>query len=492
MSETIVSTKYGKVDGFEENGIHKWLGIPYAKPPVGDLRYKRTVECEPWTDTLSAKAFGSRPWQFMDMKAVRKIKASEDCLSINIWGPVKRNNCPVFVYFYGGANTSGESSDPMYDGTSFAKNGIIYACFNYRLGPLGFYDFSIYDKSFESNCGFADQIAGLKWVHDNIEAFGGDPDNITICGESAGGTAVYDLLAAPSAKGLFKRAIAMSGLADDAVSPRQNKLNVDLFLQKMNIKADDLSALKTIDPSEMITAAGWMFQNNNTVYPGIFVPGPVIDDLLPQKPWEAMKDGSAEGIDCIFGTCRDEATLFFMMKILPTSWEDVRKMLELSGCPEKFGELKKVYSNKNDKKALQELFRDRLFWAHSVLCADAQSTHAKVYAYRNDFEYMLMKLAGLGAMHGSDVGMALNTSGGTLDKASIGTPKARKIRMREYVHGAWVNFAKTGDPNGSLPINWELYDRENKATFIFNDNCTIEKNPRAEAFAIWKDLKLYE
>ena len=126
-----------------------------------------------------------------------------------------RESDALYLYiFTEGPIPAVESSDPMYSGASFARNGIIYACFNYRLGPLGFYDFSIYDKSFDSNCGLADQIAGLKWVKENIEAFGGDPENITICGESAGGTAVYDMLAAPTAKGLFKRAIAMSGLAD--------------------------------------------------------------------------------------------------------------------------------------------------------------------------------------------------------------------------------------------------------------------------------------
>ena len=492
MTGTLISTKYGKLEGFQEDGITKWLGIPYAKPPVGELRYKRTVECEPWKGILAVKEFGPRPYQFMDNKLVRKLSVSEDCLHINIWGPLERKRCPVFVYFYGGANTSGESSDPMHSGASFARNGIIYACFNYRLGPLGFYDFSIYDKSFDSNCGLADQIAGLKWVKENIEAFGGDHENITICGESAGGTAVYDMLAAPTAKGLFKRAIAMSGLADDAVSPTHNRLNMDLFLKKMHIRHENISILKTIDPAEMITAAGWMFQSNNTVYPGIFVPGPVIDDLLPQKPWEAMQNGSAEGVDCIFGTCRDEATLFFMLKILPRSWDDVGRMLELSGCPEKLEELKRIYTEKKEKKALQSLFRDRLFWAHSVLCSNVQSGRGRVYAYRNDFEYSFLKFAGLGAMHGSDVGMALNTSGGKLDKASIGTSGKRKARIRKYVHGAWVNFAKTGDPNGTLPIEWVPYDEETRATMIFNDECTIENNPRSEAFEVWKDIKLYE
>ena len=107
MTGTLISTKYGKLEGFQEDGITKWLGIPYAKPPVGELRYKRTVECEPWKGILSVKEFGPRPYQFMDNKLVRKLSVSEDCLHVNIWGPLERKRCPVFVYFYGGANTSG-------------------------------------------------------------------------------------------------------------------------------------------------------------------------------------------------------------------------------------------------------------------------------------------------------------------------------------------------------------------------------------------------
>lgn len=489
--DAIVKTKYGSVEGFERDGVARWYGIPFAKPPVGNLRFKRAEAPERWDGVRQAKAFGARPFQFIDVKAAAKLSWSEDCLYANVWAPPGAERCPTFVYFYGGANVSGEASDPMYDGSSFARKGIVYVGFNYRLGPLGFYDFTMFDKGFESNCGVSDQIMGLRWVKENIRAFGGDPDNITICGESAGGTAVYDMLAAPSAKGLFSKAIAMSGLADDTVHPRQNRLNVELFLDKMGMGPSDVPKLKAMEPGAMLKAADWVYNKNNSVYPGIFVPGPVIDDLLPDKPWEAMEKGRAAGVDCVFGTCRDEGTLFSLLKMIPATWKEVERMLDLNGLSARLPEFKAAYGGQSERKAMQALFRDRLFWAHSVKCADAQSGHAKVYAYRSDIVFPLLRLAGLGAMHGSDIGTALNTETGAMNMVSKGMPKARKATLRGYVHGSWVNFAKTGNPDGATPVAWKRYDAASRPTMIFDDACRLELNPRAEAYELWKNVELY-
>jgi para-nitrobenzyl esterase len=486
-----VKTKYGMVEGFEADGIRRWFGIPFAKPPVGELRFKRTRECEPWDGVRQTREFGPRPFQFMDVKAARKLPWSEDCLYLNVWAPGDAERCPVFVYYYGGANVSGDGSDPMYDGSAFARDGVVYVTFNYRLGPLGFYDFSPWNRKFESNCGVADQIMGLRWVRENIRGFGGDPDNITICGESAGGTAVYDMLAAPSARGLFRRAIAMSGLADDTVHPRQNRLNMELFLGKMGMEPKDVPRLLTMEPPAMLKAADWVYRKNNTVYPYIFVPGPVIDDLLPKKPWEAMADGDAKGIDCVFGTCRDEGTLFSLLRMFPTTWEGPECMAELNGCVDKLPALRSLYAGMGTKKALQAFSRDRAFWVHSVKCADAQSRHARVYAYRNDIVFPLLKLTGLGAMHGSDIGTALDTATGAMNMVSAGISRKRKRTLRGYVHGAWVNFARTGDPNGTIPVRWEPYDERRRPTMILNDTCAMAMNPRGEAFEVWKDIELY-
>lgn len=489
----VVQTKYGKVEGFEAGGVNKWFGIPYAKPPIGELRFKRPQECSKWDGVRPAKAFSNRPIQFNKLLGMAtNLPQSEDCLYANVWTPKDADKCPVFVWIYGGANCSGEGSDPTYFGESFAQKGVVFVNYNYRLGPLGFYDFSSFDKSFDSNCGFADQLAGVRWVKENIAAFGGDPDNITICGESAGGTAVYDLLACPSAQGLFNKAIAQSGLAGSTVFPQSQRLNVELFLQKMKMKPENVHLLKTVNPLKMKSAADWVFKHNCSIYPGIFAPGPMVDDLLPWQPWEAIEKGVSKGVDVIFGTCHDEGTLFVALKAFPWSWSLVENMLSFNHSPEKLPLLKELYYGRTEKQAMQELARDRAFWADYVKCADAQQNHSKVWAYRYDFVTTLMKISGMGAMHATDIGIALDTHKGNYNKGFQFTPKHRLQRIRGYMHGAWVNFVKYGDPNGSLPLKWDTYDDKERTTYIFNDKCSIEKNPNARNFEVWKDIALYQ
>jgi para-nitrobenzyl esterase len=216
---TTVEIKYGTVEGFKENGLAKWFRVPFAEPPVGELRFRRAVECEKWNGIRSCKQHGNKPIQFASLSQTKAISESEDCLYLSIWrSDNEKKKLPVFVWIYGGAFIAGECSEPGYDGSTFAKEDILYVAINYRLGVLGFYDFTGYDKeNFDSNCGLSDQIMALKWIKENIEAFGGDSENITIAGESAGGTSVCNLLAAPTAKGLFHKAISQSGLPDYGV-----------------------------------------------------------------------------------------------------------------------------------------------------------------------------------------------------------------------------------------------------------------------------------
>ena len=178
--DLIVTTKKGQVEGFEGDGVHKWFGIPFAKPPVGELRFKRAQEAEPWAGVRACREMGPSPLQFGCGMMAEITKSdtpkSEDCLYLNVWAPKEAKKQPVFVYIYGGANHMGEAAVPEYDLTAFAKEGVVGVTFNYRLGPLGFYNFHKLDSSFDSNCAPSDMIMALKWVHENIEAFGGDPE----------------------------------------------------------------------------------------------------------------------------------------------------------------------------------------------------------------------------------------------------------------------------------------------------------------------------
>jgi para-nitrobenzyl esterase len=499
--DTRVETKYGVMEGFKENGLIKWFGIPFAQPPVGELRFRRAVECEKWTGVKECKTFGNKPVQFPPFEPRRmpknmKIPESEDCLYLNIWRPDNgKKKLPVFVWIYGGAFHMGEGSDPTYDGSAFAQKDILYVTFNYRVGVLGFYDFTIYDQEhFDSNCGLSDQIMALKWVKENIEAFGGDPDNITIAGESAGGASVCCLLAAPSAKGLFHKAIVQSGLPGCTGSKNSMKYNVDIFLEQMKMTPESVSSLRMMDAQAMIKAATYVQTNNCRLYPGILVPGPTLDDLLPESPVDAIPKGSAAGMKLIIGTNHDEGMLLIRMKMFPDSWEMVEKMCQLNHCEEKLPELYKLYRDKGkEKNQLNLLVRDRAFLVDSIKVADGQSQYADVWMYRFDYAPLLARLMGFNAMHGCEVPIALNTlrSNGFLSSVWRGTSRKTKEKFIREMHTAWVNFAKSGNPNGHLDFEWEPYDSGKRKTLIFDKQSHMQENPDKDSYEVWKEIDLY-
>ena len=406
----------------------------------------------------------------------------EDCLTLNIWAPAKAEKAPVFIWIYGGGNHFGDTVTRFYQLDSFARSGVIGVSFNYRLGPFGFYDFSKIDDSFDSNCAASDMILAAGWVKENIEAFGGDADNITICGQSAGGTGVFALLAAPSARGTFNKAIAMSGVPGNITTQRTQDMNNSIFFKNLGIKPDEVLKLKTMSYEEIRDACITISAERDNQYPGSFVSGHVIDDLLPQKPWDALADGAAADVKCIFGTTRDEGTIYHMK-----SWDKIEEMLKNSGYPEKLPLFKEIYGNLKEKKAMQQISTDRMSWVDTVRCSLAQSKHGLVYSYRFDFVPPMLKMLRMGAMHGSDIFPALDNS----IKAS-GKRSKQSERMAGIMHGAYINFVKTGDPNADLQVRWEPYEEQKRATYIFNETCHVEHDPYRKTFDVWEDIALYE
>lgn len=495
MDSLVKDTKYGQVEGIELNGINMWLGVPFAQPPVGKLRFKRARELEPWNGIKKCAEMADGPVQFatgaMKKMTNEKHPKSEDCLYLNIKAPKNVNKAPVFVWIYGGANSVGEASTPEYYTDAFCRDGIIGVSFNYRVGALGFYDFSKLDCRFESNCAASDMITAMKWIHENIAEFGGDPANVTICGESAGGTAVYTLLSAPSAKGTFQKAIAQSGLASNITGYETHKLNNKLFFDQLGIEENDIGKLLTMPVEDMVRAGEYVLAHNNDEFPGILVTGPVIDDLIPWTPWEAMKNGNAEGVKCIFGTCRNEGNLFYLLKMTPTSWKQVARMLKLNNMSDRFQELKSLYAGISEKEAMQSLCRARMFWVDSINCTIAQSQHNDTYSYRYDFEPFIPKLIGLHATHGMDICCGLDTWKGAMSLANILTSKRRLKKIHKNMHGSFVNFCKHGKPGVIDGVNWEQYTKQNKFTFVYNDKCNKILNPNEKEYLFWKNIHLY-
>ncbi|MBS7527247.1 carboxylesterase/lipase family protein [Fusibacter paucivorans] len=501
---TTVKTQYGTVQGFQEDGLVKWFGIPFAKPPIDELRFRRAQPCEKWQDTKLCHKFGNKPFQFYPFEvgeipeAYRIIPESEDCLTLNIWRPDhEQKKLPVIVWIYGGAFTVGESSDATYDGSSFAANDVMYVSFNYRLGPLGFYDFSQYDaENFDSNCGLSDQIMALKWIKANIEAFGGDPDNITIFGSSAGGASVCHLVAAPETKGLFQKAIAQSAVPDFGLSKTSRKHNADLLLEQLELTPDTIGNLLDMDLTAIIKANTFVHINGFRKYPGMYQPGPVLDDLLPEAPADIIAKGKASDIKLIIGTNRDEGNLFVSQKsVFPYTWEMVEAMFKATHREADLPRLVDLYAKtESPEERLNQFNRDRAFSIPSIKIADAQSQFNDVWMYRFDYAPAALAKSGLNATHGCEGPIALNTlkSVGTLSMMWHGTPEDETQQLIQEMHTAWINFAKYGDPNGSLPIKWEKYNQDNRKTLIFDSETHLEADPEKEHFEVWCNIKLYD
>ena len=491
--EKIVETKYGKVEGFEENGLLKYLGIPYAAQPEGELRWKRAKECPKWEGILKADHYGNVAWQ--DEKNV--YQGGDDCLTVNIVRPKEGKKLPVFVWIHGGGYMCGSCSDSLYHGNSFAKDGVLYVNFQYRLNVPGFFDFSTYKgcEEIETNRGLSDMIMALRWIHENIEAFGGDPEKVTIGGESAGGAAVMTLLAVPSVKGYFQQVISESGLCNCVMTPQMQRKNVDLFLEGMGWSEADLpEKLKNTHPFELIKGARYQERVHQYRYPGIFEPGPVIDDLLPERPLDAIRKGAAKGVKLIIGTNLHEGTMFVHPENtgFPNSWKMVREMFEKNGNTEHYDAVKAYYDDPEKEEKYGDPFvhfaTDYVWEMPSIKAAEAQSQFADTWMYR--FEYMSKsaKENGMLVSHAFELPCVFGVKEHEFSRMFFEKETEEDAdRIISEMHDSWVSFIKDGHPE-----NWEKFEGELPPVRIFDHNTRTENLDRRELMSVWGDMRFYE
>jgi len=475
-----IQTRYGKVKGFTEDGINKWYGIPYAKPPVGELRFRRAVECESWDGIVDCTKFKGRCIQF-DFPCPILPTDSEDCLHLNIWRNNNKDekNLPVYVWIHGGSYRTGSGIDEMYHGESFAKNGILYITINYRLGTLGYYDFSLYSKDlYDSNCFLSDQIMALKWIKENIEAFGGDPNNVTLAGESAGSCSVCLLMASPAAKGLFHKAICQSGPPKTykyfKEQPKMNKIYLDQFLKELHLQPDkDIKKIRELNIEDIRKIDYKMNKSDDD--DNIFSISPIVfDDLLPKNLFDGVKAGEVTDIKLIIGTTHDEGTYLYSMEECPMNWNEIRTFCKRHGLLSKYNDFKNHYGQlPTEAEQCCEFITDYQFLINSCFIADALSqwNENEVWMYRFDYPPPLFEYIELNATHGCDIYISANQLENKRGKSIYGDAEPNVLKyLVDSMHGSFVQFAKTGNPNGShLDITWEKYDSETRKTFIFNE-----------------------
>ncbi len=489
MAEYIVSTTSGKVRGYERDGRVDFLGIPYAAPPVGERRFKRSVPVTPWEGIFNAEAYGNPPVQYNN----GVVMGDEDCLTVNVQRPLTGEKLPVFVWIYGGGYNTGYSSDEMYTGEAFVRDGILFFSFNYRTNILGFYDFTTYPgcEDFDSNCGLSDQILALNWIRANVEAFGGDPERITIAGESAGGASVVNMLACPGVKGCFTQAIAESGLPNCVMTHETARENIDLFLEGMHWTEKDLGLLRTMDPHMFLIGHEYVNAKHQYKNPGMFLPGPVIDDLLPERPIDAIRKGSAAGVKLIIGSNKHEGTMFVHPENtgFPNSWTMITEMIEKNENTAALPEIISFYHGGEEDPFIR-FSTDYAFEMPAVKVAMGAAKHnPDVWMYRYELVTKSGIATGWKASHAFELPFVFEKPDHPFTHFMFdGESEELFKKMADEIHRDWVRFVKTGCPNPE----WGRFAEAKSPVRIYDRETRTEELDRSELMRVWGDLRFYE
>lgn len=500
----IVTTKYGKVEGDFIDGLYIFKGIPYAAPPTGELRWLPPQPPKPWQGVKPAKKFGAiAPQTPMPdgLIAHEPQEQSEDCLFLNIWTQgLDNKRRPVMVWIHGGAFTIGSGSEAMYDTGTLSKRGdVVLVSINYRLGTLGFLrlkDATGGKIPATGNEGLMDQVAALKWVKENIDAFGGDPKNVTVFGESAGGMSIGCLMAMPSAKGLFHKGILESGVGSTAGPKDEADRIGEIFLKVAGIKKDDVKALRALTPAQLLQLE--MKMRTAAAGPGevakITTTAPVVDgEIIPDIPNKTAKKGYSKVILTIIGTNLEEWKLFAMMQpdIGKLSEADMIKRLGVFVQEDSAKQLVAAYKKAREKRGqpvtpvelLSAVQSDLMFRMPAIELAEAQRDNGqKVYTYLFDWKSPVMGGA-LGACHALEIGFVF----GSYDDTFCGSgPDADKLARN--MQDAWFTFARTGNPSCECIGKWPEYGAK-RQTMMLGKTCRVEAAPYDEERQAWDNTR---
>ncbi len=485
---TIVDTRSGKVEGVERDGVHVFRGIPYAAPPTGERRWQLAQREEPWDGVRDATKFSAQsaqsPFALNQLMGGPEPTISEDSLYLNVWTPACDDaRRPVMFWIHGGAFIWGAGDTPWYDGTNFALHGdVVVVTINYRLGPFGFLHLAdLFDGAFpgSGNAGIADQIAALEWVRECIAAFGGDPQHITIFGESAGGGSVGTLLGAPSASGLFRAAIPQSGAAS-WVTTREHANEVAAgVVERLGVKAGDVDAVLATSMDAVIHAMPDFRENGVNALPF----QPVVDGVvLPDPPLDAIAAGNAAGVHLMTGTNRHEMTLFILADPSNNTLAEhqVRERVRAyvgKGADAVVDSYKTRRPNATPQELWLDLATDAVFRMPAIEMLEAQQAHAPTWSYLFSWETPVFG-GMLKSTHALEIPFVFdNLAHGA--EMFTGTGVERQA-LADAMHRAWIAFARTGDPNHKGLPAWPRYDLDRRAAMRFDSTCEVVDDPLGE------------
>lgn len=479
----VIQLDSGPISGKVEDGVRIFSGIPYAAPPIGELRWKPPQKIASWTQVRNSTDFGPSCPQ---PKQQDTGKFSEDCLYLNVWTTAKKpdERLPVMVWIHGGAFNFGSASQPEYNGKNLAKKGVVIVTINYRLGPLGFLVHPLLSKESahgtSGNYGLLDQIAALKWVQKNIAAFGGNPDRVTIFGQSAGSRSVTLQMISPLSTGLFHRAIAESGgpiIGSEYLNPvfNGNMANVSKMGQKLTSKLgcdkaeDVLAAMRAKSAQEIVTAADC----KTSVFDEALFFAPVFDGwVLPKDPLAAYSGGQQHDVPIIVGSTFNEGS-FYLADEKDLSVEKYKSFLKVRFADNsgKAFEMFPAHKAKDVARAIDH-FVTVAANAHPARFVAQSMERKKSKAYLYQFTRLpnTAMARKLGVHHGVELAYVfgnMNKSDGYNDT---------DIRLSHKMMDYWVSFAKTGNPNGKGLADWPAYKSKSDLNLEFSDTIRTNKH----------------
>ncbi len=493
----VVTTRHGEVRGGVADGVNSFKGIPYAAPPIGVNRLRPPQPVTPWSGVRDALAYGPKAAQLpyppqLDMLPPEVAGAGEDCLTLNIWSPALGSaGRPVMVWIPGGMfEYHGTGASPWYDGSRFARDGVVCVTINYRVGADGF----LYLGEGNANRGLLDQVAALAWVRENIAAFGGDPGNVTIFGESAGAMSVGTLLSMPCAEGLFRRAIAQSGAAHHAIPVATARTVGQRLAERLGVEVTR-EAIAAVSVDRVLMAQAELRDDlaahpdpqrwGEEVVLSMMPWQPVIDGrVIPARPIDRIAAGVGGGIDLMVGTNADEHRLFLVPfgAIERVTADVLAGSVAAYGLPvdTTLAAYRAACPHASAGDLLAAIQTDWFFRIPAIRMAEAHAA-SRAATYMYELAWRSPQFDGrLGACHALDIPFVFDTLGsGTAALWGSDPPQ----QLADTMHAAWVAFATDGD------CGWPTYAPGRRATMRFDTISEVVDDPRSAERALWEDVR---
>jgi para-nitrobenzyl esterase len=475
-SRPVVRTRSGKLRGESAAGIRIFRGVPFAVPPVGPLRFRPTLPVKPWTGERDATQFSASPMQFGEPL----VKHSEDCLYLNIWAPEGKGPYPVFVWIHGGGFVGGHAFEAIYDGSGFAREGIVCITIAYRLGVFGFLDVEPLlgaEYAGTANNALHDLMIALQWVRENVASFGGDPSRVTIGGESAGAKLTDILMGVPQAQPLFHQMISESGGAERVFTqPDSSTVGKGYGELWRSQTGTDVANLATAAPELLIRTQHEFIAE----WPQHFPLRAEIDGvLLPRLPVETIAAGSTQGKRLLIGTNREESALFVGPH--PTKDATAKDIgnIRLGEFAQVYQRYKTIYPKLTAEQLRIRALSAEEYWVPSMRVVDA---HVKgggtAWMYRLDFEEANGRLQGY-AYHALDVGLVWDHPHVVVSNA------AAEAMLAKQMHLAWATFIRGESPAAPGLPPWPQYSSATRPTMVLDTQCRLEEKPQEAELRLW-------